>query len=173
MNIDDIYKPVHMDMLDMGIRRVPKGLVEDYNLNMDPDYQRDHVWTQYQREKYVGFILQGGKTLPIVINIPDGWGGGYAEVVDGKQRITSICQWMNGEFDAELHDGRFVSASELLEDEVAKRILSTKLMIRIGFVKLDREGVLDYYLRLNNGGSVHTEAEIEKVRTLLREEREK
>lgn len=172
INVDDIYRPVKMDYLDVGFRRIPKGLVEGYSLDMDPDYQRDHVWTVLQKEKYVGFILQGGKTMPIVINVKDGYGS-PAEIVDGKQRVTAICEWLDGAIEAELYDGQRVHVDQFKESETNWRLLGMNLPVKIGIVKLDREGVLDYYLRLNNGGTVHEDSEIERVRELLKKEREK
>ena len=31
-------------------------------LNLDPDFQRAHVWTETQQIRYIEYILQGGKS---------------------------------------------------------------------------------------------------------------
>lgn len=171
IDVGDIYRPVKMEYLDVGFRRIPEQLVEGYTLDMDPDYQREHVWTLPQKEKYVGFILQGGRTMPIVINVKNGYGN-PAEIVDGKQRVTAICEWLEGDIEAELYDGKRVHVDQFKHSKKNWRLLGMNLPVKVGIVKLDREGVLDYYLRLNNGGTVHEDSEIERVREILKEERE-
>lgn len=36
--------------------------VGNYNLQLNPEFQREHIWTQGQQEKYIEFILRGGKS---------------------------------------------------------------------------------------------------------------
>ena len=36
--------------------------IKEYNLNMNPNFQRGHVWTEIQQSKYVEFNLKGGKS---------------------------------------------------------------------------------------------------------------
>lgn len=36
--------------------------IENYDLQLNPEFQRRHVWTQEQQKKYIEFILRGGKT---------------------------------------------------------------------------------------------------------------
>lgn len=169
-SLDDIHKPLHMDMRDFGLRRIPDGLLEVYGVDMNPDYQRGHRWTLRQRREYLGFLLQGGQTLPIVVNMPEGLSSPTTEMVDGKQRITSICKWLDGEFTALTYDGREIHVDDLKEDRSSWILLNTNITLRVGFVELTRAKVLDYYLRLNAGGTVHTKEEIERVHRLLEKE---
>lgn len=46
--------------------------IKNYNLNMNPEFQRGHVWTIDQQEKYIEFILRGGKQEEISIIIGTG-----------------------------------------------------------------------------------------------------
>lgn len=138
--------------------------------NLDPDYQRDHVWTDEQAGRFVGHLISGGAVPPVIINRdptyekPD-------EVVDGKQRLTACYRWMKGEIPAILHDNREIRFSDL--DEESQRYLTsmTGPVIRINYGHWSREEVLDIYLKLNSGGTVHTPEEIERVRGLLAAER--
>lgn len=34
----------------------------DYNVDLDPDFQRGHVWTPEQQSAYIEFRLRGGMT---------------------------------------------------------------------------------------------------------------
>lgn len=143
-----------------------KGEVDGFNLNLDPDYQRGHVWTDAQAEAFIGHLIEGGSVPPIIIN--SCWqDGGVDEVLDGKQRITAVIRWFDGEIKAELTDGRRLAFTDL--DAEAQRYMSAMTGPRfdLNYVNLDRAGVLRLYLRLNRGGTVHTDAEINRVRELL------
>lgn len=71
--------------------------VKEEGLQLNPDFQRGHVWTEEQQIKFLEFILQGGKTgRTLYFNDPY-WHSvrpktGYADFVcvDGLQRITAI-----------------------------------------------------------------------------------
>jgi hypothetical protein len=140
-------------------------------LKLDPDYQRDHVWTKKQATTFVGFLLEGGQAPLIYMqrydsnkNVPAG--ADYCdmpiEVLDGQQRVRAIVAWMRNEIPAVLTDGTKIWFKDT--DEVDRRGLP---MMRIAFIDLNRKEQLRFYLALNRGGTVHTNKEIERVRTLL------
>lgn len=63
--------------------------IREYNLNMNPDFQRGHVWTEIQQSKYVEFILKGGKSgRDFYFN----WNPDTNDYVcvDGLQRTTAL-----------------------------------------------------------------------------------
>jgi hypothetical protein len=135
-------------------------------MNLNPDYQRGHVWTDEQAGRFVGHLIEGGAT-PILIFNRDGDYQKSDEVVDGKQRITACYRWLTGRIPAELTDGRLVYFHDLdAESQRYMRSISGPVM-EIGYVQLSRAEVLRLYLRLNRGGTVHTDAEINHVRDLL------
>ena len=78
--------------------------IKEDGLQLNPDFQRGHVWTEEQQIKFLEFILQGGKTgRTLYFNDPY-WHSvrpktGYADFVcvDGLQRITAIQRFMNNE----------------------------------------------------------------------------
>lgn len=50
---------------DLNINRVPiwiKEMEEDMNLQLNPDFQRGHVWTEEQQIAWLEFFLKGGKS---------------------------------------------------------------------------------------------------------------
>ena len=92
---------------DVNISRVPrwiKDMEEDMNLQLNPDFQRGHVWTEEQQIAWLEFFLKGGKSGNIIYfncpswhwSVPD---GAYNEFVcvDGLQRLTAICRFINNE----------------------------------------------------------------------------
>lgn len=50
---------------DFGLDRVVACVEEqqaEAGLNLDPDFQRGHVWTARQQVKFIEFLLRGGRT---------------------------------------------------------------------------------------------------------------
>jgi hypothetical protein len=79
-------------------------------LDMDPPYQRDHVWTTEQRVALVKSWVKGVPIGAVILNRRDNrqWRENTGEdvygpgafvwgVVDGKQRIETARMWFNGE----------------------------------------------------------------------------
>jgi hypothetical protein len=66
-------------------------------LDLDPPYQRGHVWTPEQRVALVKTILQGLPFGAIFLNRRDEWDQPI-RVVDGKQRIVTIREFLAGGF---------------------------------------------------------------------------
>ena len=144
-------------------------LVEDGEFNLDPDYQRDRVWTDGQRMDYLGFLLEGGRAPEIVVReLPACY-----EVVDGKQRCSAILDWWQGKFQARLspeNGSRRIWVHDLSPEEI-NVVKSDHLRARAIIVRLNRKQTLALYLRLNRGGTRHTDDEIERVRALYKAER--
>lgn len=134
-------------------------------INMDPDYQRGHVWTEEQQIKFVEHVLRGGNSgLRIYCNCP-GWGHDFRgpyEIVDGKQRVTAALRFLRNELP--VFGGHYYKDFE------------DKLNNLIGFEwsvnNLDtREKVLIWYLEMNDGLTAHTPEELNRVRGLLKKEK--
>jgi len=131
-----------------------------------PDYQRGRVWTQQQAQRFAGFVLTGGKPPPIwTQQHPD---EDVEEVVDGLQRITAMRAFFDGAIPAELPNGQCVYRHELAPDceGLIKGLYITKMVARLR----TRADVLKLYLSLNRGGTVHSDAEINRVQEMLRDE---
>jgi hypothetical protein len=130
-------------------------------LDLEPDFQRAHVWTEEQRIKYVEYILLGGTSgKELYFNCP-GWGRTYKGpyvIVDGKQRLESVRIFMRNEIPA---FGYFVSQYEDKPD-----LLTARFSWNVAAVETRAE-VLEWYLNFNASGSVHTKAELARVRELL------
>lgn len=134
-----------------------------------PDYQRARVWTDEQCSKFIGFIAEGGEAPPLwVQRWPDG-SLKPDELVDGLQRITAVRRFLANEVPMELTDGTRVYLRDFSEKD-QKMLISTtagpNLVLR--YVKYEtRADVLRFYIRLNRGGTVHSDAEIDRVKALL------
>jgi hypothetical protein len=140
--------------------------VEEYNLNLDPDFQRHHVWNLNQRIQFVEFILQGGKCNPIYFN-HTAWMksvDGEMVVVDGKQRLTSLLMFLNNEF----------TVFKNLDDKgigfYSNEFNHVPYNIEIVINSLPtKKQVLEWYLQINKGNVAHTKEELDKVENMLKE----
>jgi hypothetical protein len=84
---------------------VNKGMA---TLNLDPDFQRGHVWTEEQQRRYVEFVLRGGRSARTLLFNCKGWQGSYEGpfvLVDGKQRLTAVLKFLHNELP--IFDGHY------------------------------------------------------------------
>lgn len=137
-------------------------------LQMNPDFQRGHVWTEEQQIAYVEFLLRGGRTARTIYLNNSGWNkmAGDDEqyvCVDGLQRSTAIIRFVKGEIKA---FGYYFD-----EFEGSARIMQG-VKININDLKTRRE-VLQWYLEFNSGGTPHSKEEINRVKELLDQETNK
>lgn len=135
-------------------------------LNLDPDYQRAHVWTREQQITYVEYMLQGGEVgKNLTFNAPN-WNGNDAykglELVDGKQRLQAVREFTWDNFPA---FGHYYSE---FEDPISL----TDRMFRFKVCRLQtRAEILQLYLNINAGGTPHTQEELDRVRAMLAKEK--
>ncbi len=169
LTYDDVYDPMPIrGGTDYPLNSLPRA-VEGYGLDSSPDYQRGHVWTPEQQQKFMGHLLEGGYMAPLIINeIGDGL---TYELVDGKQRLQAGLEFLLGAIGGRLTSGRLVMWRDF--DEVSQRRFSNHIYYRFNRIKLPRAAVLRLYIKLNSGGVVHTPQEIAKVKRLLRKEAQK
>lgn len=168
MKFTDIPKftrspPYHVDMgLDYLLTWITEH-EKDFDLQLNPDFQRGHVWTREQQIAYVEYLLRGGSSgREIYFNMP-GWMNSFKGkfvCVDGLQRLTACLGFMNEEIPA--FDYYFS------EFEGRLRVTSVTLSIHINNLKTKKE-VLTWYLEMNTGGTVHTNDELDRVRKMLNE----
>jgi len=72
--------------------------------NLDPPYQRGHVWGEQRKRELIRSILLGLPIGAIIVNVrgiafeTHGIDEPYYSVIDGKQRITAIHDFIDGHF---------------------------------------------------------------------------
>ena len=142
-------------------------------IDLAPDFQRGHVWSDEQRSRYIEFVLRGGQSSRTLYwNAP-----GFMRtrkpkdqdiadtilLVDGTQRLESVRRFMRNElaaFGYRLNDwedaDRFVRGMSGPSFRMAINDLST------------RQAVLAWYLDLNAGGTPHSLEELQRVSALLK-----
>lgn len=174
MKLKDIKKFISDEYgyeINIGFSYIEKALedyVENYKLDLNPDFQRGHVWTKEQQTAYMEFLLKGGKTSRVIyFNCPyyfDYTPEKYdmdMVCVDGLQRLTAIRKFLNNELKV---FGYYLNEFE--DAEIIRRTYDIKFNINS---LSTRKEVLQWYLDINTGGTIHSKEEIEKVQQLLAE----
>jgi len=62
---------------------------------LDPDFQRENVWTTNQKSELIESILMG-IPLPVMYFAEDKYGN--LQVIDGRQRLTALFEFLNNKF---------------------------------------------------------------------------
>lgn len=135
---------------------------ESLPLNLNPDYQRAHVWNPLQQQRYVEYVLSGGENgKTLVFNCP-GWpiGPGPFELLDGKQRLRAVRLFLDNKLQAFGHYRNEYTGYMRFYLGFKFRMLALP----------DRAAVLRYYLAMNGGGTPHSPEELDRVRALLEKE---
>ncbi len=140
--------------------------IKSYDLQLNPDFQRGHVWTEEQQIAWLEFFLRGGRTGRILYFNCPWWQDekedkGYNDFVcvDGLQRITAIRRFMNGEIP--------VFGSYVNEYEDTMSIVRHSIKVNINNLKSEKE-VLQWYIDMNAGGTPHSSEEIDRVRKMIK-----
>lgn len=158
--------PVGPWSCDFAFDYLPK-LVEDwkrdYRLDLDPDFQRAHVWTDTQRAAFVEHVLSGGPSGRDLYFACAGWSRSLAPkdalvIVDGKQRLEAVLRFLRDELPVR---GRVCS------EWTGRMRFSIGARFRFHIADLGRADTLRWYIALNAAGTPHAPEEIERVRALL------
>lgn len=150
------------------VKREIDSFINEDDLQLNPDFQRGHVWTKKQQIAFIEFLLRGGKSSKVIyFNCPNWLGnrsrGQYNDfvVVDGLQRLTAVLAFINDE----------IPAFGIYHKDYEGRVpLGIDLIFNVNNLETKAE-VLQWYIEINSGGTPHTNKEIERVKTLLEEEK--
>lgn len=170
VDLNQLIRPMPMAKyeVDYGFNFVEKaleGLSEGSGLNLVPDFQRGHVWTQAQQEKWIEAVVRGAIStsgLMIQFNSPAWDNNGYTgelpkttECIDGLQRLTAIRKYMGGEICAFGHRVDFYAGTSFDARRYRFRVAVHAFQ--------SRDDLLQYYIDLNAGGTPHSAEEIARV----------
>ena len=141
--------------------------IETQGLQLNPDFQRGHVWSEQQQIAWLEFFLRGGRTSRVIyFNRPSLNGivheNSYYDYVcvDGLQRLTAIFRFVKNEIK--------VFGSYFKEFEDSPRITQS-IKLNVNDLKTRKE-VLQWYVDMNTGGTPHTTDEINRVKILIERE---
>ena len=142
----------YVENTSTGERTTMNGL-----LNITPPYQREFVYEQPRRDAVITTILEGCPLNVIYLAKLD---DGRLEVIDGQQRITSICKFVKGQFSVEVSeiDG---NSRKLTYDALTVRREEFDNYELMAFVcEGDNASKMKWFRRINIAGVKLTEQEL-------------
>ena len=176
VEVDSLPKLIQYNYaVDWDLYGIEWGLehyAESYGLDLNPDFQRGHVWTMEQRIKFMEYVVKGGKVYaPIIFNSPAF--GGFTKqkdadlddtiiIVDGLQRLTTMRMFMANEI--------AIFGGYKLNDFDKPRLITRTNHFRVAVNTLQsRKELLQFYVELNEGHIAHSSEEIDRVKGLISE----
>ncbi|MFW5962442.1 MAG: DUF262 domain-containing protein [bacterium] len=143
-----------------ALRQTLDSYIKEYGLELNPDFQRGHVWTEEQQIAFVEYVLSGGRSGREIYLNHTRWStgeDGWFVLVDGLQRITALLRFLNDEIKA--FGSYYSEYTDFLRHHV-------DLIFSINELGTKKE-VLEWYIQMNRGGTVHSDEEIQKVRRMI------
>ncbi|MCE7566223.1 DUF262 domain-containing protein [Aliivibrio fischeri] len=127
--------------------------IKQNRIDITPDFQRYSVWSDLQRSELVESVLMG---IPIPMLYLFENEEGLKQVIDGKQRLTAICDFINGNF--LLSKLKMLPQYNGLSFQQLPPILQAKFedcQLQIYIVQPPTPDVVKFYIfdRINRGGT--------------------
>lgn len=150
--------------------------IEDDEIDLSPDFQREYVWKARQRTRLIESILLG---IPLPAFYFNQEKDGTYQVVDGVQRLSTIALFMRNEHvldkeDLEYLHGLHGATFKTLEPAASRRLRSTQIVVHVIEPQTPDEVKYDIFGRVNTLGSPLSAQEIrhamskERSRSFLR-----
>lgn len=168
---DDWEKIIDRRTHDFRVSDLYKKLYEK-QLDLAPFYQRDFVWTLEQKRAYIENLFKGKAVItptfiqcskPIEDRV-DSFDFDILEVVDGKQRLSTIFEFLENQFC--LEDGIFFKnlnskdKIELLYDNVKATEITPR---KFGNDLTDKQKI-ELFLEINELGTKMSEEHLKKIK---------
>lgn len=136
--------------------------IEDEDIDLSPDFQREFVWKARQRTRLVESILLGIPLPAFYFNQSE---SGSYQVVDGVQRLSTISLFMRDGFRLSSDDLEYLSdlngrAYSELDPSLIRRFRSTQIIVHIIEPQTPDEVKYDIFNRVNTLGSPLSPQEI-------------
>ncbi len=126
------------------LRRIEKG-----SFVMDPDFQRDFIWSEDKQSKLIESVLM---RIPLPVFYLAENSKGQMVVVDGLQRLSTFQRFVNNDLKLklphpDLNNRKFLDLSPKLQN----RIEDCNLVLYVIDAKVPMQALLDIFERVNSG----------------------
>lgn len=168
-NMDDFASPTSRKLyIDKSERSLSDlfRMISEKQLDLQPDFQRNYVWTNKKASKFIESLLLG-IPIPTIFLSEDNAEDAIYEVVDGQQRLTSIKRF----FDDELKLTGLVTLSDFNNkkfkdlDEKYQRLLKNSRTLSVVIIKNESDPTIkfDIFQRINEGAIKLSSQELRNV----------
>lgn len=154
------------------------GLDDNGSNGFFPAFQRDLVWTLEQKRNLIYSIMEGLPIGTFYINRGIFTKEGDLAIdeekmelldnimYDGQQRFTTIQDFLAGKFTIEV-DGNEYSIKDF-DNTLYSHIES--YLVSVVETNFDNyEELVDYYIKINRGGTMHTDEDIQKALSTIKQ----
>lgn len=159
----DQQKAAKLEMSDMGLETLAE-LVHSGAIDIDPKFQRRARWSKTQQSRLIDSIVKNIPIPPVYLAEIEGDYGTY-EVIDGKQRLTAIRDFLKSQLELTSLDDNPLNGYKY--EEMPQKIQnSLKLKrMRVIIVLQDSSSDLTFktFTRINTEGEPLTAQEIRNV----------
>lgn len=154
--------------VDTDLSKMYRKYAEE-EIDLNPEYQRELVWTDKQKQEYILAILkQRAKITPVIIENLTEQGTVLYEILDGKQRLTALFDYIDNKYP--------LQSGEYFKDLSAKD-MNIITQTRVSYTRITSYKECDvpldfklaYFLEINALGTKITDEHIEKIENKLRE----
>lgn len=148
-----------------------RGMLNEYTSNVyefNPEYQRDLVWSTEQKQAFIKALMIGNVDLcPTLIAEPYSKRKREYEVLDGKQRMMAVIDYIRGKFSV---DGLYYKDLSLGD---VSRLMYAPFKYRLvkyydkkkGFSKMTIEQKVELFLQINEYGQRVSEEHLAKIKS--------
>jgi len=136
------------------------GKVYHFGVDFDPPYQRGLVWTQAQKEALIKTIFDIGSIGTFAFNRRPFCEGKLYEVIDGKQRLSALCEYYEDRWP---YNG--VYYSELSGNDTS--VFKMTSVLEVTLQEASEEDKLRLFLRINRAGTPVDVSHIHRVEEML------
>lgn len=138
----------------------------DYDF--DPEYQRGLVWTKEQKQAFVKALMIGKAEIqPVFIQNPKKREG-RLEVLDGKQRLTTILEYVRGEFEVEGFYYKDLNNSDIQIFNYTPMVYTEIKYYdnKVGLTMMPIEQKIELFLQVNGYGQHVSDEHLEKIKNM-------
>lgn len=146
-------------------------IYEDYlngELNLNPFYQRDLVWSDKQKKSYIeNLFLEKATISPTIILNWENTDNGIYEVLDGKQRLSTCFDFINNKFsifdniyfkNLSAEDRRFIIRHDVRYTRIEK----------LAHENLTDNEKIELFLEINELGTKVSQEHLDKVKEMIK-----
>lgn len=126
------------------------AMVEEGSLSLEPPYQREVVWSSKKQAALIESVLLGVSIPKIIVDRSEF----PATIVDGKQRLTSFVNFLDGKL--KLNNLPFLSVEPYDDGELPTEVTQgvKDFVLSVDFITPPTPAIVKYHLfaRINQGG---------------------
>lgn len=153
------------DVITSQVQFLIKFIAEN-QLDLNPIYQRDYVWSTEQKQSFINSLVQGKTTIKptylynnVPINEP------MYEVLDGKQRINAVLSYMKNEFSV---NGFYYRDLPIIDTNKFLHLPVEYTRIKYfhpqkGHITIPLENKIELFLQINEYGQRMSDKDLERV----------